>query len=94
VILIRRRAAKSDVLEKCASAIAGLEPKDRQWVLAGLTAREVPENVLTIGQTGLRDPDNPCYEFKGGPAIGGCDGDGHYLCNLCEHREENREENQ
>ena len=38
-----------------------------------------------VGKAGLRDPEAPCEMFEPGePASrGGCDTDGHYLCDEC-----------
>ncbi len=37
-----------------------------------------------IGVAGVRDPEHPCGEFSPGtPTNGGCEGDGHYLCQRC-----------
>ena len=57
--------------------------------LMALTAcRELLLNNYTeikgMGVPGQRDPDFPCEDFKPGslPA-GNCNGDGHYLCDIC-----------
>jgi len=44
-----------------------------------LWAEEVP---------GVRSVDSPCWMYSPGEAgtVGGCQGDGHYLCGECEHR--------
>jgi hypothetical protein len=41
-----------------------------------------------FGQPGLRDPDNQCEAFNPGkPGLrGGCNTDGHYLCDGCTER--------
>jgi len=59
----------------------------RSYELDSLLTIYAPETLLTLGQAGVRDPDQPCYEFEEGPAKGGCWGDGHYLCRTCLHYE-------
>lgn len=39
------------------------------------------------GEEGVRDTENPCVDFKFGKPHENnrCEGDGHYLCQECEH---------
>ena len=41
----------------------------------------------TLGQVGVRDPENPCEAFDGRDydGTGRCASDGHYLCTECSH---------
>ena len=42
-------------------------------------------NMTTVGQVGVRDPDSPCEAFdsRGYDGTGDCDSDGHYMCTEC-----------
>lgn len=37
----------------------------------------------TVGMAGVRDPEDPCAEFRPGVPAGECSTDGHYLCREC-----------
>jgi len=41
-----------------------------------------------LGDPGVRDPDNPCTEYKPGARhpLADCEADGHYLCTGCSNR--------
>lgn len=51
-----------------------------------IEARAKPSRIPD-GTPGVRDVDNPCSMFQPGPVLysAGCETDGHYICDECEH---------